>query len=407
MDKRILFSFFCNTSMHIGVVKGLIEMLQSKGYSIDILSNQDMDSYNTDSQVHFHKEIYKNDYLVIIAFNLKGYNHVKSLRKKKNLPLIYTLCASDIDKEYLFDTKLFNRILLINDTQYFYPNAFPHEYTTNIAIPFELIKKNVLADNKKLNILVCTDNASLLKIMPVLNNHGEFHFTVISKMTGVLKKIINGNIDVVTANDTDIDEYILNSRGVIGSGEFILRSLQLNRPSIVAGPNGFGRLVSGGNIHQQFHSFFQGRVGAQYGEIIPFNLLSYEIERLMNNNEDRKTELKHLSSLLEEQFVFTANTLDNLIKAIILKADIWDTKLILSSAYYFIEYDSKSFVAVDSRMMKIHSLISVAEHQKIKLFESGITPRAIFNQTGGVNKNTYNRFIEKMKASKILVPYEE
>ena len=131
------------------------------------------------------------------------------------------------------------------------------------------------------------------------------------------------------------------------------------------------------------------------------------LKEVYENNEDRKTELKHLSSLLEEQFVFTANTLDNLIKAIILKADIWDTKLILSSAYYFIEYDRKSFVAVDSRMMKIHSLISVAEHQKIKLFESAVTPSAIFNQIGGVNKSVYSRFIEKMKVSKILVPYEE
>jgi hypothetical protein len=57
--------------------------------------------------------------------------------------------------------------------------------------------------------------------------------------------------------------------------------------------------------------------------------------------------------------------------------------------------------------MKIHSLISLDEYQKIKLFENARTPQSVLKKTGNEDQDKYKKFIEKMKANKILLPYEK
>ncbi len=407
MEKRILFSVFSKTPTHISIVEGLIDMLIAKGYKIDFLSSQNTDNYKKKSNVNFINSYIEVRYDAIIAFNLKGFNRVKNLHKNYNIPLIYTFCVSDINKEYLFNTTQFEKILLINDDRNFHPNFFRNDFTTNLIVPFKLINKDLIKTQKKTNIIVCTDNDTILKVLPVLNNHGEYHFTIINNDSAILKKLINSNIDIIKVKEGDLNEYISSSSGVIGSGEFILRSLQLEKPSIVIGRYGFGRMVSTENIQQQFQNYFQGRPGAQYGESIPFNLLSYEIECLVNMSEKGKDETIQLRSFVEDQFTHSSNLLENQINSVILKVDVWSSKLILSSVYYFIKYENDSYVVVDSRVMKIHSLISDAEYKIIQLFEVASTPIYVFNQIKRSNKKTFIQFVENLITNKILVKYEE
>ncbi len=407
MGNRILFSVFTKTALHVGVVTGLINMLQKKGYKVDILSIQNTANYKIKSNIDFIKSYTGVKYDVIIAFNLKGLNQVKNLRKDYNIPLIYSFCISDIDKEYLFETTQFDKILLINDDRNYHPSLFRNDFSTNLIVPFELINKDFIKSHEKSNIIVCTDNDTLLKVLPVLNNHGEYHFTVINNDSAILKKLINNNIDIVKVKKSEINEYISNSLGVIGSGEFILKSLQLEKPSIVVGRYGFGRMVSVENIQQQFQTFFQGRPGAQYGESIPFNLLSHEIECLVNISEKSENETIQLRSFVEDQFTHSSNILENLINSTVLEIDVWKELLILSSVYYYIKYENDSYVVVDCRVMKIHSLISDTEYQTIKSFEVASSPICVFNQTKRRNKKTFIQFIEKMLTNKILVKHEE
>lgn len=408
MNKRILFSVFCKSQLHINIVKVLIEMFQAKGNSIDIKSNQDKIIFCNDNlQVQLFKETLHLEYDIIIAFNLKGYNYIKAYQKENNIPLIYALCNSDIENEYLLEHNLIDRILLINDDRNFYPTFFPFEYTTSITFPFKFINNNIVSSINESNILVYSDNATLLKIIPVLNNHGEFKFTIISETPNRIKKLVNGHILVANINKIKLDEHIQNALFVIGSGEFILRSLQFEKPSIVVGKYGYGRLVSNENINQHFGSNFLGRIGGQAVESIPFNLLSFEIVRLMNNIESIKNDSKQLRIILHEQYNLTANIVDRLINATISKPNIWNRKLKLCSIYWFIEINHKSYVIVDSRMFKIQDLITVDEYHIINQFKKASTPRSVLKKSGNKDKDKFLMFIERMRTNKTLLFYEE
>lgn len=197
MKKRILFSVFTKTSSQVDIVNGLIDMLLTKGYKIDIFSTQNTDIYIKKTNVDCVKSYTEAKYDVIIAFNLKGFNQVSTLRTNYNIPLIYTFCISEIVNEYLFNTTQFEKILLINDDRNYHPNLFRNDFTTNLIVPFELTYKDSVYTERKTDIIVKTDHDTLLKILPVLNNHGEYHFTIINNDTIILKKLINSNIDIV------------------------------------------------------------------------------------------------------------------------------------------------------------------------------------------------------------------
>lgn len=400
---KVLFSVFCKNDSHIYIIRGIVDMLFSKGYRIDVISNKDLNlevpmitDYENTSIVNYD---------IIIAFNRKGYNNIKK-QKKAITPLVYALCSSDIESEYMYEPNLFDRILLINDERNIYSKFFPQDFTTQIGIPFNLINK-AITYKKNYNILVRVDQSTLFKIIPILNNIYQFNFIVITESPLKFKKIVNSNIILVKSTDEKISYYLTTSSLVIGNGVFILDSLQYNKPSIVVGKYGLGRYIQYDNFKQQYITGFQGRNGAEIGEYIPQKLLSYEISRLIEITNSLDCNFKRLKKTINEQYSLTSSKIDKLMISICSKNEnIWSTLYRLCETYKYIENKNNKYFIIDKRFNKIFSTIGYEEYEIIKTFDSIITPIDVYKIRGCSDKTDFIDFIRQLISNKIIIKYE-
>ena len=406
--EKILFSTHCNTQTHIEISKAILKILLSKGYSIGVIANCDL-NLETGNQVFWVQKEPEADYDVIFAFNAKGHRKIKQLAKKKQIPVVYIVCREDCEKEYLYDLSQASRFLIINDGIELNQLLFPEEYTMHINFPFVPEKKGAAANiTSDAPILVATDERTLLKTIPILNNHGEYRFVIVSNTPAVKQKLLNSNCEVVSAKHCRIVDYIARTSLVIGSGAVILKSIGYNKPVIVVGKYGFGRRVTMDNIELHFSAMFKGRPGAQGEEIIPFNLLSHEIVSCMNQPwEEKEKACTTLSHFLVEKYEQTSSRIDSLINTVHTSTNILDTPLKLSGLYAFIALDETSYIAVDSRWMKIHAMVDCADYHLIQLFKVGATPSNVMAHITHKNEKQFVDFIKYLISYKFLIPYEK
>lgn len=405
--KKILFSTYCKKTSHIDITLGIINMLSSSGYHVDVLSNLSLNIYNEIPLEKCRYNISSLCYDVIIVFNLKGYERIKKLIIHR-IPVIYVLSSSDVENEYLIESNLFDRFLLINDSKNLYPQLFPSEYTTHIGYPFELIKNNVnISIQSNPNILVWVDFGILLKIIPVINRIYKYNVVVITDNHAKIKKIVNSNIEIVKSTDTNIVEYVNKSSLVISHGINILKCLQLSKPSIILGHYGFGRLITGHNFEQQYLSGFRGRLGGEREEYIHLNLLEFEINKSMDAIDTLCNDTKNLLKTINVRYSTTSSIISTLIKNVCKeKNNIWDTNYILGKSYIYIERKGRGYIVLDSRFKKIISEISYEGYNIIKSFEIIATPRSVYNLTGYEDKEEFIEFIQQLITNKILIVNE-
>ena len=280
--KKILLSAHCKTPEQKHIALALLEIVLSKGYHIDIAANFALDIQQKNIKIISSGNLQTKNYDVIFSYNLKGYQNVKRLAKTKKIPVIYVVRQNDCVEEYLFDVSLIYKFLIINDGNELSYQLYPKECSIHIPYPFSLPQQNRVTTNTSVNILVSTDDKTLLKTIPVYNNYAKYNFTIVTEIPSIIKKTVNENCTVVSIARTNIVDLIKNTALVVGNGTTILTGISYRKPSIVVGKCGFGRRVTPENMEQHFHSLFKGRLGAQGEEIIPFHLLAYEIDSCMN-----------------------------------------------------------------------------------------------------------------------------
>jgi len=387
--KKILFSAHCRTPEQKEIAQSLLGIISSQGHTIDTVTNPD------------------TDYDVIFAYNLKGYHRIRRLAKTKKIPVIYAVRQEDCIEEYLYDVSSISKILLINDGNELPRQLFfPEECSIYIPYPYLPPQQNIAISDSSANIVVATDDRTLLKIVPALNNYTKYNFTIVTGISSVIKETVNTNSTVLSAKRTNTIELIRNADLVIGFGRVILTALGYGKPAIVVGRYGFGRRVTPENIDQHLHALFRGRPGAQGEEAIPFHLLLHEIDSCMNATpEENKLISNSLADFLTAKYEQTAALINDLICSVCASMSVLDMRLKLSSLYRFIPYNESSYLVVDDRMLKLHAMIDQDEYDLIHSFEETTTTKAV------MDKNLYRKtpkrfiaFIEYLVAYKFLVP---
>jgi hypothetical protein len=340
---------------------------------------------------------------------LGGYRHISRLAKTKNIPVIYIVKQEDCVEECLYDVSLISRFLIINGGGDLSHQLFPEECTTYMPYPCLLPQQDTVSPNASSGILVATDNNTLLKMIPALNNYTKYHFTIITGIPSVVKKMLNANCTVVASKRTNIVDLIKDASLVIGSGKTILTSISYRKLAIVAGKYGFGRRITMENVAQQYYSLFRGRLGAQGEEVIPFHLLSHEIDVCMNAQpEENNAIADSLLSFLRAKQKQTASLIDDLICSATASKSVLDMQLKPSLLYRFIAFGESSRLIVDEIMLKAHAMIDQDEYDLIHSFQEGSTAKTV------MQKNLYHKtpkqfvsFIEYLVTYKFLVPYDK
>lgn len=407
--KKILFSAYCKTDEQKSIAKVLLKMLLSKNHCIDITANFELDIQKNNVQSVSSENLYKKDYDVILAYNLKGYQCIKNLAKTQHIPVIYIVNRENSAEEYLHDLSLINKFLVIDDGNDFLHQLLPRECSIDIPYPYLLPQQNVIIANSSDSILVATDDKTLLKIIPVLNNYGKYNFTILTDIPSVIRKIVNANCTVMSKKRTNIADCIEKASLVIGCGLPILISISHGKPAIVIGKFGFGRRVTLENIEQHFHSMFKGRLGARGEESVPFHLLSYEMDSCMNDkSEDNETIAKSLLDFLAIKQEQTVDLIDAMISFADNSKSVLDIPLRLSLLYKFIAFDESSYLVVDDRTLKMHAMIEQDEYDLIHSFEKGAIAKNVMQQNlFGKSPKQFVSFVEYLVAHKFLLPYNE
>ena len=407
--KKILLSAHCKTQEQKNSTKALLEILLSKGYCVDIITNFVLDVQKNNVQLASTDSLKIKEYDVIFAHNLKGYERIKQLAKTKHIPVIYMINQQDCIREYLYDVSLVSKFLIINHNDELVQQLFPNSCNIHIPYPYLPPQQNTVTTEPNTNILVATDDKILLKTISVFNNYGKYHFTIVTGIPSVIKKVVNANCTIVSAKKANISALIKDANLVVGCGQAVLTGIGYGKPAIVVGKYGFGRKVTTENIERHLLSLFRGRLGSQGEEYIPFHLLSYEIDSCMNAKpEELEANGQLLANYLTTKYEQTALLIDSLVRSVTTSRSILDTPLMLSPLYRFVAYDASSYIVVDDRVMKIHAMVEQDEYDLIYSFEEGTTAKTVMqNSLYGKTAKQFTSFIEYLVAYKFLIPYDE
>jgi hypothetical protein len=405
--RKILLSAHCKTSEQKYIAQALLEIVLSKGYNVDVMANVDLGIQQESVQTVSPGNLQTKDYAVILACNLKGYHCIRHLAK--TIPVIYIVKQEDCVKEFLYGVSLVSRFLIVSDGDELSHQIFPGDCSTQIPYPYLPQRQNLAVTDLSANILVATDDKTLLKTIPVFNNYTKYNFVIVTEISSIVKKIVNANCTVVSAKRTNLLDFIKGAALVIGCGKPILTSIGCGKPAIVAGKFGFGRRVTPENLEEHLHSFFKGRLGARGEEIIPFHLLSHEIDSCMNSKpEDNKVIAKSLIDFLFVKQEQTVALIDSLICSVGASKSALYIRLRVSTLYRFIAFGESSWLVVDERMLKAHAMIDRDEYELIHSFRDGVTVSSV------MQNNLYHKtpkqlisFIEYLVAYKFLVPYDK
>lgn len=403
--KNVLCCVYYENSYDEILINDFLSLLKFLNYDIDLLSIRK--SFRTDLVIKkSKKDININKYDIVIAINSQGYNQIIRKINKSDVPLIYVISNNE-NSELLFNLELCDKILLINNTQDYLSKLLLPEIAIKIAYPF-YYSENISYSPIQDFILVCTDIGTVLRTIPIYNKLHQYHFVILTDVPNKIKKLVNSNIQVYSFKNAD--KLIRSSKILIGSGHFILKGLHLGKTSLVLGENGFGGLVTSSNFENHFSNYFLGRVGAQFGEYIPENLVSHEIVRVMDFDNYLNDQVYEIQNKIRGHFLYISRIVNDVIISSIRihKSNIWNLKLVKSQAFILMPLKTKqTYLVINERLNKIHSEIAEEEFQIISCFNDIRTPRDVFKLLFYDDEVDFIIFIKQLIKSKIIVPNEE
>ncbi len=398
--QTILFSTYYNTLAHREISHALFYIL-SQGYSVDVITN----GHQSESLL-LTETLVNNRYDIIFAFTRKGFQRIKRYAQENHIPVVYVVCRQESEKEFILDFPI-ARFLVINDESEFNPILFSDNFTFTIDYPFviegNLPMNKIVADAP---ILIVTDERTLLKVIPVLNNHGEYQFTIVCDHPRSIRALLNANCEAMNTAGCNLEKQIQQSSLILGNGVTILKSIAYHKPAIVVGKFGLGRRVNMDNIEWHYNTLFRGRPGAVGDEIIPFNLLSYEIVSCMNQSaSDKQSECSQLFGWIAEKQQQITERIDKIIDQTICPVAIDETTYQLSSIYSFIATDNDSYFVIDRRWMKIEAMIDSADYHLLQLFKSGATLNSIRPHVTHKTSQQLDKFMQYLIVHKFIFPH--
>lgn len=371
---------------HEILIQSIIRCLQRSGHNVDteILSGKDYDC--------------------ILIFNKKKLKTIKKNPIFKQVPVVFSFCASDTPNEYTADLDLFDHTIIFEDGSPGIPlSSFNNKSFMNMVYCHEN-KENLSPVKKKSDkpvIYVNIDNEYFgemifLKILPILNqlNHYDFY----CHCTKNYRPLLNKNIKILDDKHYPI-KYIQKSELVIGSGYPIIMALLENKKAIVVGEKGFGGIVNHENLNHHFRNFFQGRNGGKYNEYIPLDLLKRSIE------EPHVPSLsENITEYLNSNNLNFINDIENIINSYrIIHDNLRNIPLTLKEEYLLMHHNNR-YRIVNHLLGTFHKSINESECAILYMFNKGCTPQMILDEYPEYESEVME-FINELIAMKILVRY--
>jgi hypothetical protein len=351
------------------ILSSIIDILNNRGHLVRFISKNHITATDlTDS-----------DLMLVYSTSLS--KKLITTIEKLQLPVILVCEASILFKFFCGDDSQFSKVLILKDTGgRKWSNIYTHSEVGFINIPFVLKETIPGTCNKCTNkILVAFDGKCkqelLTAVSPALNNLSNYEISVIgdSRFT---RKILNMNIR--TVSKVSLIENIRSSDLVIGNGFNILFSILSGKPSIVVGESGFGGLITPGKIVQQYNCFFSGRIGGEYGELVPAALLLDDIYTIseMPDQEINALITGNLESM-QHQSLICEERLNGIIEKVYrdhskVRGDLTRCKLVAVNDFVYSRLDNGEILVSVTGNNHAIGLIDETEFNIIQQYRSGV-----------------------------------
>jgi|GEM_PF-6680610 hypothetical protein len=382
------------------ILSSIADILHNRGHSVRFISKNDVTTTNlSDSDLMLVYSSFLTKNLVITI-------------EKLQLPVILVVEASRLFNISCGDHSQFSKVLILKDTA---GRKWSGIYTDSevgfLNIPFvlkEIISGTCNKGTKK--ILVAFDGKCqqelLTAVSPALNNLSNYEISVIgdSRFT---RKILNMNIRIVSK--ASLTESIRSSDIVIGNSFNMLFSVLLGKPAIVVGETGFGGLITPERILKQYNCFFSGRIGGDYGELIPAALLLEDIYTIseMQDQEINTLITSNLESM-QHQSLICEERLNGIIEKIHrdhskVREDITECKLVAVNDYSYSRLGNDEVLVSVAWNNHAIGLIDETEFSIIQQYRSGAAVSdAIKEGKLSVNESEYRIILCNLIKDKLL-----
>lgn len=220
-------------------------------------------------------------------------------KQSAQISIIRFLYRSDVSKHFHTNETLVDFTFWVNDLDIniLYPYL---QTSTKIAVPFDFHQiEGTSNNNNKYDIYVNTGeflyaDSALFKILRTLNRLTQYTIDICSKNTN-LRNILNSNI-TISDSSSSIEQHVIQSKMVIGSGYAILYAIKHNKPFIVIGERGYGGVPTETNILQYYYEFFQGTIGGRLDGALPENLVYEDIINIFAKGQNNSSALAEILS---------------------------------------------------------------------------------------------------------------
>ncbi|HBM16908.1 MAG TPA: hypothetical protein DD381_11265 [Lentisphaeria bacterium] len=384
---NILFSSHLINNKQVDVCNAFLRMLDFPGMHVDLLvhANKYFSNLSIGNRKVIDEDFKKtNKYDLILAFYKAGVKRVSKYAEKNQLPLVYVISATDIEKEYPDDLRLLAKVLILNDSFDYPKTIFPNKFVKELRLSTNLAEKTEFEfiNKKQPKILVDIENSnsafsSLYQIIPLLNSIIFCEITVLHS-SARFPGVFNPNIKLIPRSKVFSEKMAREADIIIGSGRIIETGVGMCKPCIIVGERGFGGMLTTNKMEAQYRTFFQGRIGGEIGEYIPEKLFMSEISDLMElDNEAINAIVQENYRFLQEEYKRGKTELYNLLDSEIrrhknvMSDDILYTKLKLSGTFQLILVSETDYALTNSLTRQRHSSIEKEEKEILELFSEG------------------------------------
>jgi hypothetical protein len=233
--------------------------------------------------------IRENKYdLVIIQNSLCLTTYKTLLNSLKKIPWIFVSCGCDINNYVAPSDSLYE--IFNFGTPNLESWAIPRELQTILKIPVS--KKNYYkekSDEENCRMVYYPTNYTIQNadriIVSLSDHYKNIDLSIVSDSHSILESVLPSNVKIIPRKASIA--YLKKAHVVLASGPDAIQALACAKPCVIVGDHGFGGMVSSENYELLKMFDFRGRPGASFNEMIPVELLNYEIQKSLSpDNKD-------------------------------------------------------------------------------------------------------------------------
>lgn len=269
-------------------------------------------------------------------------------------------------------------------------------------------KRETPKSKEKLRLLVSGNKELVYKLAPWLNSLVGIDITVL--WNGGVEPLFNQHIQLCSFDLERIEDEILSSDIVIGSGLAIELALLAQRPAIVVGQRGFGGLITDLNLIKQHASGYTGRIGGLPNEYVPIQLVAYAYEQalqMVQKQSDLPNKLYTImQSIQDKQSEELQEQIEKIVYDIALRREKVETqRLQLSPSYKLLGFSEDCYTLTHLPSGRVYGQLGAEEASIIKLFnEEKKVSDALMESAYSTEPMEFLSFVQHLVSEYILIP---